>query len=128
MPFQLGHKKFGGRRKMLQSENDLILRQRFELAASVREKLEELGFDPIVKIYQLIHDPKTPIPVVASLTTDLLRFVYAQRKAVEHTGAGGSSLPPSVTVRFIDSRITIDSGNSGGLSAPTPVPLPEGTL
>lgn len=115
MPFQLGHKRFGGRPKGTPAN--------LRLCATVQEKLEALGFDPIEKMHQIIQDPETPIEVAAKLTSDLSKFVYAQRKSVEHSGANGAALAVAqVKIEFVSHN------DQSEVSVSTPVPLPSGTL
>ncbi len=105
MPFQKGRTKTGGRPNGTP--------RKVRLAVAVAEKLEELGFDPLLHAHKLIHDPKTPVEVAAKLTIDIMGFVWPKKKAVEHTGLDGTTLVSNqITIEFVQpSERTIPSGS-----------------
>ena len=51
----------------------------------IEQKLEELGFDPIVAMVELYREEGCPPPVKAKLASEIAGYVYPKRKAVEYS-------------------------------------------
>jgi len=66
--------------------------KRTVLATSVRERLEELGCDPIEILARIADDPKNAADVRVRAASELSRYLWPQRKAVELTGANGGPI------------------------------------
>jgi hypothetical protein len=107
MPFQKGRAKTGGRKA---SGVPLV-----QLRREVAEKLQELGFDPIVHLVELATEKGCHPDRKARICSELAKYVWPQRKAVEHTGAGGGPIELSdVSAReLLLSRIDRLSTRSG---------------
>lgn len=100
---------------------------KIKLALTVKEKLEELGFDPLEHMHKLIHDPKTPIDVAARLTCEYNKYVFPQLKSVQHTGIPDTNVAVQINVGHLESlrtrvaSVTLRERASGVL----PVAIPE---
>lgn len=112
MPFQKGRAKTGGKKKGYINK----------LAATVREKLEELGCDPIEGMARIALDEKNAIEVRVKCQSELANYIYPKRKAVEHSGPGGSSIAIDVSgTQLLTSRIAgiaARRGTGGGDQQP----------
>lgn len=97
MPFQKGHAKHGGRKA---SGVPLV-----QIRREVADKLQELGFDPITRLVQLATDEGCHPDRAARICCELAKYVWPQRKAVEHTGAGGGSIAVSLSLSEVLSDI-----------------------
>ena len=60
------------------------------------EILASLNCDPIEGMARIAMDPKHSPELRGKMYSDLARYVYPQRKAVEHSGAEGERLTPLV--------------------------------
>jgi len=63
----------------------------------VAELLESLGCDPIEGMARIAMDPSHSPELRGKMYSDLARYVYPQRKAIEHTGEDGNALHIRVT-------------------------------
>jgi len=84
MPFKLGDPKppNSGRKKG----------QVCTLAASVRQKLEELGCDPIEGMAQIAMDESNTPELRHKAYADIAQYAYPKLKAVDHTFGGSDTL------------------------------------
>lgn len=84
MAFVKGHKKVpgSGRKKG----------QTCRLAADVRAKLQELGFDPIVGMVTIAQDPDCERAIVVRVAAELAQYVYPKRRSVEISGIDGAAI------------------------------------
>lgn len=96
MPFQKGHKKIAGRQKGSKTK--------LQLSLTVLETLQELGHDPIRGMVDLAIDPETSPELRGKMNAELAKYVYPQRKAIEHSGPGGSA----ITIDLLD-KIAADA-------------------
>jgi hypothetical protein len=69
------------------------------LALSVRERLEELGCDPLEILARIAEDPKSGADVRVRAAAELSRYLWPQRKAVELSGANGGPISVDVDPR-----------------------------
>ena len=77
---------------------------RLQLEARIR--LEELGCDPLEGMARLAMDSRNSAELRGKMFSDLARFIYPQRKAVELTGGGGGPVELNVSaVELLKSRI-----------------------
>lgn len=63
-----------------------------KLTLEARIRLEELGCDPLEGMARIAMDTKAPIELRGRMYTELAKYIWPQRKAVEHTGAGGGPI------------------------------------
>lgn len=63
-----------------------------KLALTVAARLEELGHDPIRGMIAVAQDAKLPRDLRLKADIELTKYVYPQRKAVEHSGLGGGAI------------------------------------
>ena len=54
--------------------------------ADLKERLIELGCDPIEGMARIAMNTRAPLAVRAKMFAELVQYVYPKRKAVEHTG------------------------------------------
>lgn len=78
---EFGHKKAGGRRKGTPNKSTL----------AVQEMLDKLGCDPIEVMAKIAMNRKNPPELRGKMASELAKYIHPQRKAVEHTGPGGSA-------------------------------------
>ncbi len=79
----LGHKT-GGRKAG--SKNKLKVE-----VESIKDELEtRMGCDPIAGMARIAKHPKASLDLQGRMYAELASYVYAKRKAVEHTGAAAS--------------------------------------
>ncbi len=77
-----------------------------KLSAMVATRLEELGCDPIEGMALIAMDENSPDELKGRMFAELAQYVYPKRKAIEHTGAGGSAIEMNVTgTEVLTSRI-----------------------
>lgn len=66
--------------------------QQCKLATEARARLEELGCDPLEGMALIAMDKSAPLDLRGSMFKELAKYSWPQRKAVEHTGAGGGPI------------------------------------
>ncbi|MGA7415142.1 MAG: hypothetical protein WBW33_32020 [Bryobacteraceae bacterium] len=66
----------------------------------VAELLESLGCDPIEGMVRIAMDQANSPELRGKMYSDLSRYVYPQRKAIEHSGVGVA--PLTITVKRED--------------------------
>ena len=59
----------------------------------VRSKLAALGCDPIEGMARIAMDLEASLELRGRMFSDLAQYVYAKRKAVEHSGPDGEPIP-----------------------------------
>lgn len=68
-----------------------------KLSLTVATRLEELGCDPIEGMARIAMDSKSPDDLRGRMCAELANYVYPKRKAIEHSGKGGTELFPDLT-------------------------------
>jgi hypothetical protein len=63
-----------------------------KLTADARQRLEELGCDPLEGMATIAMDPKAPEELRGRMFAELAQYVYPKRKAIDHTVTGGSAI------------------------------------
>ncbi len=98
MPFKKGHPKppTSGRKPGVPNK----------LTADARQRLEELGCDPIEGMAKIAADPKAPEELRGRMYAELAQYVYPKRKAVEHSGPNGTPIDLNLSgAELLTSRI-----------------------
>jgi hypothetical protein len=62
--------------------------------ASVREKFDQLGYDPVFELIRISRDSKTPLNLQVQIHFILCPFAYPKRKPVDELNAE----PPKIEV------------------------------
>ncbi len=63
-----------------------------KLAASVAICVEECGHNPVRALVEIGRDPDVSDELRCRANSELMKYLYPQRKAVEHTGFGGGAI------------------------------------
>lgn len=91
----LGHKT-GGRQKGTPNK----------LSASVRQRLEELGCDPIAGMADIAMDENNTPELRGKMHAELAQYAYPRLKAIDHTFGGDKSLNVNVSgTELLTSRV-----------------------
>ncbi len=80
MPAPKGHPKWGGKKKGC---------KHVKLAGTVRERLEEMGCDPVAGLATIALDPLSSRELQAHCLAKLSRFCYPELRSVEHNAGAG---------------------------------------
>ncbi len=78
-----------------------------KLSATVRERLEELGCDPIEGMAQIAMDKSNTPELRHKAYADIAQYAYPKLKAIEHSGPGGKDL---FTIDAVRAFMTGDDG------------------
>ncbi|HEY7306270.1 MAG TPA: hypothetical protein VH601_19250 [Bryobacteraceae bacterium] len=73
MPFQKGKAKTGGRGKGTRNK----------ISATVRERLEEFGVDPVRGLLSIAANPECSLELKAKVFSDLCSYCFPKQKHVE---------------------------------------------
>ncbi len=63
-----------------------------KLNLEARQRLEELGCDPIEGMARIAVDAKSSPELRGRMFAELAKYVWPQRKAVEHSGVDGAAI------------------------------------
>lgn len=63
--------------------------------------LLELGHDPIKALIEIAQHPKASLELRCKANTELAGYVYAKRRAVEHTGKDGAPIKHDMEIRVV---------------------------
>jgi hypothetical protein len=70
----------------------------------VEELLASLDCDPIRGMAEIARNPEASLELRGRMYSELSQYVYAKRKAVEHSGADGAPIREKLEVVFVGSR------------------------
>ncbi len=82
MPFQPGKPKTGGRKKGSLNK----------LTQTVQETLDRLHCNPIEGMAAIAENGRNPPELRGRMYAELSQYVFPKRRAIEHSGPGGSAL------------------------------------
>ena len=63
-----------------------------KLNLEARQRLEELGCDPLEGMARIAADTKASKELRGRMYSELAKYIWPQRKAVEHSGVGGAAI------------------------------------
>lgn len=106
----------GGRQKGTLNKRTLL----FETA---REACQARGYSPIETLIEIARNKKNEASVRGRAAAELCTYLYAKRKAVEHSGPGGSPIELSHTLHTASAALDrinseLSRLSSGGSQTP----------
>lgn len=106
----------GGRQKGTLNKRTLL----FETA---REACQARGYSPIETLIEIARNKKNEASVRGRAAAELCSYLYAKRKAVEHSGIGGSPIEHAVSFNASSAALDRINGElsrlaSGGSQTP----------
>jgi len=70
----------------------------------VGELLASLDCDPIRGMAEIARNPEASLELRGRMNAELAQYVYPKRKAVEHSGAGGTPIDSKLEIVFVGVR------------------------
>lgn len=67
-----------------------------KIKASADELMNDFGFDPLKGMMSIAADLDVDIAIRARMFSELSQYVYAKRRAIEHSGPGGGPIHHAV--------------------------------
>lgn len=80
----------GGKREGAGRPKGAVAKDTASLIAAMQEKYPD--YDPVMAMIEIANDPEVDNALRLTASKEVAQYVYPKRKAVEHSGPGGTPL------------------------------------